>query len=204
MEPVRTCFFLVMCDGYTDVSHEEQLTFCMRWMNNDLEVSEKLLGFYEIPDTKSSTIVTVVKDILLRYQLNLHMCRGQCYEGASNMLGKSSTAAIQIFAEQPKAHYTHSHAHSLSLLVKDVTKNAKILRDTMGTAEEITILIKYFPKRENILASIKGEIEGENDSDFHANNLLKLSETRWTVRTVCWITTICYRMFQNTVSKTTR
>ena len=44
------------------------------------------------------------------------------------------------------AHYIHCHAHSLSLSAKEVTKNAMILRDTMGTAEEITILIKYSPK----------------------------------------------------------
>ena len=111
------------------------------------------------------------------------MCRDQCYEGAGNMLGKSSGVATQVFAEQ---HYTHCHAHSLSLSVKDVNKNTKILQDTMGTAEEITILIKYSPKRENILGSIKEQIECQNDSDFHANNLLKLSETRWTVRAVCF------------------
>ena len=71
----------------------------MRWVNNELEVSEKLLGFYEIPNIKSSTIITVMKDILLRYQLNLDMCRGQCHDGASNMLGKSFGVATQIFAE---------------------------------------------------------------------------------------------------------
>ena len=68
-------------------------------MNNELEVCEKFLGFYEIPDIKSSTIVTVMKDILLRYQLNLDICRGQCYDGASNMSVKSSGVATQIFAE---------------------------------------------------------------------------------------------------------
>ena len=143
MELVRSCIFSVMCDEYTDVFDKEQLTFCMRWVNNDLQVSEEFLGFYEIPDIKSSTTVTVTKDTLLRYQLNLDMCRGQCYDGASNMLGKSSGVATQIFVEQPKSHYTHCHAHSLSLSVKDVTKNTKILQDTMGTAEEITFLIQY-------------------------------------------------------------
>ena len=150
----------------------------MRWVNNNLDVSEKFLGFYETLDIKSSTIVTVMKGILLRYQLNLDMCRDQCYDCSTNMLGKSSGVTTHIFAEQPKEHYTHCHAHSLLLSVKNVTKNTKILRDTMGTAEEITILIKYSPKRENILGSIKEQIECENDSDCHANNLLKLSETR--------------------------
>ena len=56
----------------------------------------------------------------------------------------------------------------------------------MGTAEKITILIKYSPKRESILGSIKEQIGCNKDNDFHANNLLKLSETRWTVRAVCF------------------
>ena len=111
LEPVYSCIFSVMCDGYTDAFNKEQLTFCIRWVNNDLEVSGKVLGFYEIPDKKSSTNVAVMKDILLRYQLNLDMCRGQAYDGASNMLGKSSGVATQIFAEQPKERGT---LHTLS------------------------------------------------------------------------------------------
>ena len=96
-------------------------------MNNDLEVSEEFQEFYEIRDIKSSTTVPVMKDILLRYQLNLDMCRGQCSGGASYMLVKSFGAATQIFAEQPKAHCTYCHAHLLLLSVKSVTKNTKIL-----------------------------------------------------------------------------
>ena len=103
-------------------------------MNNDLEISEKFLGFYKILDIKSNTNVTVTIDILPRYQLNLDMYRGQYHDGASNMLEISFGVATQIFAEQPKAHYRHYHTHSISLSVKDVTKNTKILRDTMGTA----------------------------------------------------------------------
>ena len=52
----------------------------------------------------------------------------------------------QFYTEQPKAHDTHCHAYSLSLLVRGVPKNTKILPDTMGTAAEIIILTKYFPK----------------------------------------------------------
>ena len=126
-EPARSCIFSVMCDEYTDVSNKQKLTFYMRCLNNDLEVSEKFLGFYEIPDKKRSTNVTAMKDILLRYQLNLDMWRGQCYDGTSNILVKSFGVATKIFAEQSKAHYTHCHAHLLLLSVKNVTKNIKIL-----------------------------------------------------------------------------
>ena len=65
LEPVRSCIFSVMFSScifeYTDVSNKEQLTFGMHWVNNDLEVSEKFLRFYEIPYVNSSIIVTVMK-----------------------------------------------------------------------------------------------------------------------------------------------
>ena len=85
LKPGSICVFSVMRDDYTDFSYKEQLTFCMRWVNNDIKVSEKLLGFYEILGIKSITIVTVMKDILLRYQPNLDIWRGQCHNGAGNM-----------------------------------------------------------------------------------------------------------------------
>ena len=148
MESLRSCIFLVMCDEYTDVFNKEQFTFCMHSVNNELQVSENFLRFYKVPDIKSSTMVTVMKNILLRYQINRDMCRGQCYGGASNMLWKSSAVASQIFAEQPKALYTLPCSFTITF-GNDVTKNTKILRGTMGTAEEVTIPIKYSPKRKH-------------------------------------------------------
>ena len=98
----------------------------------------------------SDTIVHAIKDILLRLNLSLQNCRGQTYDGASNMMGKRSGVATQIQSLQPKAIITHCHGHSLSLAVKDLTSSCPVLSNTMGTAGEICILVKYSPKpREN-------------------------------------------------------
>ena len=67
------------------------------------------------------------------------------------MLGKTSEVAVELQELQPKANYTHCHAQSLSLSVKDVTKKVKILDNTMATAREIIVLIIYSQKRENLL-----------------------------------------------------
>ena len=88
---------------------------------------------------KSDTIVCAIKDMLLRMQITLDNCRGQCYDGASNMLRKKSGVAKQIFEMQPKSYCSHCHCHSLSLSVKDLTKQSKLLSDTMDTAGEIAL-----------------------------------------------------------------
>ena len=85
----------------------------------------------------------------------MESCRDHSYDSTSNMLGKGSGVAKQIFETQPKGFGTHCHCHSLTLSLKEMTKESKILSNAMETRAEITILIKYFPKREQMLEQIK-------------------------------------------------
>ena len=134
-------FFSMTLNEYMDVNNVEQLSFCLRTVDEKLNVREYFLGFYELDNIRSSTIVNAVKDILHRFNLNLEDCRGQAYDGASNMLRQYSGVVNQILAEEPKAVVTHCHGHSLSLSVKSLTSNCDILKDTMSTAGEICILV---------------------------------------------------------------
>ena len=102
---IRSNYYSIICDEYTDISNKEQLTFCLCWIDEQFEAQ-------------------AIKDILLRLQLSLADCRGQCYDGANNMLGSKSGVAQQILALQPKALATHCHGHSLNLSVKDTVRNS--------------------------------------------------------------------------------
>ena len=183
---IRNNYYSLICDEYTDISNNEQLTICLRWINGNLEAHEDFIGFYQIPDIKAVTITNAINDALIRMQLSLNDCRGQCYDGASNMLGKNSGTAQQILALQPKAFVTHCHAHSLSLSVKSVVKDCKLLSDTMSTARELVILIKYSPKRETILGAVKDNIEEQSSNKENCAGILKLCPTRWTVTAACY------------------
>lgn len=176
-------FFSIICDEYTDMSNKEQLTMCIRWVDKHLDAHEDFLGFFHIPDISAQTIVSAIKDALMRLQLSLTNCRGQCYDGASNMLGHKSGVAKRIQDLQPKAHATHCHGHSLSLSVKDTTNNCKLLSNTMDTAKEVVTLIKFSPKRENLLGEIKENLE---QGESAAHDIIKLCPTRWTVRASCF------------------
>lgn len=180
---IEKSFFSIIADEYTDISNKEQLVVCLRWVDLNLEAHEDFLGFYHIPNIASNTISSAIKDILVRLQLSLSQCRGQCYDGASNMMGIRSGVAQQILECQPKAYPTHCHAHCLSLGVKDTTKNCKILTDTMSNANEVVKLIKYSPKRENWLNDIKANLTDEDSRSVAG--VAKFSATRWTVRAAC-------------------
>ena len=185
-DQIRGSYFSIIYDEYTDISNKEQLTFCLGWVDESFNDHEEFLGFYEVPNIKSDTIVSAVRVILLRTQISLESCRSQCYDGASNMLRKRSVVVKQIIETQPK-FFTHCHCYMLSLSVKEMTKESKILSNAMDTSAEITILIKYSPKREQMLEQIKElslSIEDESERN-QANWIGKLSTTRWTVRAKC-------------------
>ena len=94
------------------------------------------------------------------------------------MMGTRSGVSTIITEEQPKAIATHCQGHSLILAVKSLTKECQILRDTMGTAGEICVLVKYSPKREKLLGKLNGNIEGTLETHKQASRLDKLSVTR--------------------------
>ena len=87
--------------------------------------------YYELPDIKSDSIVTAIKDSLIRMQLFLSNLRAQAYDGASNMFGKNTGVSVQIAAKQPKTLLAHCQRHSLNL--KTTMTNSKQIKDLMVT-----------------------------------------------------------------------
>lgn len=63
----------------------------------------------ELHSTTAEAIANTLKDCLLRFNLPLADCRGQCYDGASVMAGcKSGVAAIILKA----SNYLHLMSHT--------------------------------------------------------------------------------------------
>ncbi|KAJ8040279.1 Zinc finger MYM-type protein 1 [Holothuria leucospilota] len=169
-------FFSILADECSDASNKEQLTICLRWIDQALEPNEDFVGFYEIPNITANTIVGAIKDVLIRLNLSLNNCRGQCFDAGGPMAGSRNGVAAQILSEVKKAHLTHCHGHALSLAVKDTTEGSKLLRDCMDTTREICKLIKFSPKRQGILEELKNQIQLETPG------LKVLCPTRWTIR----------------------
>ena len=60
---------------------------CFRWIE-ELRVLEDFVGYYELLDIKSDTIVTTIKDSLIKMQLSLNDLRAQAYDGLVTSLAK--------------------------------------------------------------------------------------------------------------------
>ena len=139
--------FSVMADEYTEHSNKEQFTVNIRWVDNQMKEHESFIGLYKVDTNDADTLVSAITDVLLRMNVNIANCRGQCYDGASNMSGIHKGVAKLINLEESRAIYMHCYGHTLNLAVGDCMKSSKICKDTLDTSFEITRLIKFSPKR---------------------------------------------------------
>ena len=63
----------------TNKTNKEQVNLILRWMDDfNFEVHEEFTGQYEVKSITSDSIVSVVKDTLIRQNLSLSKARGQC------------------------------------------------------------------------------------------------------------------------------
>ena len=154
----KSDFFSIMADECCDVSNKEQLALCFRWTDDDLETHEDFFGLYGVPNITSDTLVAVIKDTLIRMNLSLGRCRGQCYDGASNMAGAIGGVAKQVTDEEKRASFCHRYGHSLNLATSDAIKGCKVVSDVLDMTFEISKLIKFSPRREGLFVNIKKEL----------------------------------------------
>ena len=101
-------YYTIMADETTDSSNKEQLVNVFRYVDDDLHVHEEFVGLYQLDTTDAKTIVSVLKDVILALNLDIHKLRGQCYDEASTMSGAKAGVAKMILDEEPCAYYTRS------------------------------------------------------------------------------------------------
>ena len=102
--------FSILADECTDCSNKEQFTVNIRWVDPHLTEHEDFIGLYQVNTIDAESLVSSIKDVLLRMNVNVADCRGQCYDGASNMSGARKGVAAIITQEESRALYTHCYA----------------------------------------------------------------------------------------------
>ena len=68
-------WYSLIADEATDISHNEQISISIQWVDSSYEVHEDTLGLFQLPNTKAQTLFTVIKDLLIRCSLPISQCR---------------------------------------------------------------------------------------------------------------------------------
>ena len=101
-------YFTMMIDEATDLTNIKQVVL-VHSVNDNLTVTEDFTGLYKTEPIESSSLVSIIKDVLLRMNLKLKYCRGQCCDWASNMTRVRNGVAKQLTDEEPRAIFIHCY-----------------------------------------------------------------------------------------------
>jgi hypothetical protein len=170
-------YFSVIVDETTDMSRAEQVSFCIRHVDQELNIFDDFVGMYSTPKTDAATLTSIITDALCRLNLPICCLRGQCYDGASNMAGVHSGVQRRILELQPKAVYVHCTSHSLNLALQDASARVRSIRDALCFTNDLANYFRDSAKRTAVMEKVLLAL-----SENAKKRLLPLCPTRWTVR----------------------
>ena len=166
-----------VCACESNVINYVQVSICLRYVDpQTLQVHEDCIGLYATDRTDASTIAKLTLDLLVRFNLPVKNCRGQCYDGAANMAGRRAGVAAKIKEVEPRALYIHCMGHSLNLAVQDTSRSVSVINEALDTVLELSKIFKYSAKKKSMLLQVKSELAPD------CPGLKPLCPTRWTVR----------------------
>ena len=174
-------WFSLIVDETTDISVKEQVSICLRYVSKPYEVHEDFVGFYETSLTDAATLEKIIEDVLMRLNISLKNCRGQCYDGASCMAGRLSGVQARLLEKCDKAIYVHCCAHSLNLAIQDATRAVPLIRDVLDLVRELNNVVRASAKRHALFDKIRSDLALAEDHNVKSS-LRQLCPTRWTVR----------------------
>ena len=128
-----------MCDGTQDTTLENEESIVIIYIDENLKVQEKCIGFYSSTSSTSESIAHILKDTNIRISLSMFNLRGQCYDGASTMSAVYKGTHALIQKEQPLAYYTYCSSHRQNRVCKSVAQS-KALLGSLSIVNNIGVL----------------------------------------------------------------
>ncbi len=170
-------YFTVLADESMDISGTEQMSLCVRYVNEEeenLEIKEDFLGFCPLPKQDAATITSAILNQLTKWGLHTTFLRGQGYDGASTMSGKVSGVQKRVKELYPRAMYTHCRSHALNLVVVHGCSDLPLVRNTMSIVEKIAVFFSATGARKDALRA-----ESRREGQPKTAGIPLMSDTRW-------------------------
>ena len=94
--------FSLLADEASDSSNKEQLPLVLRFVDQERNVREEFVRFYECEDgVTGQAIATLILKAVQELGMSMDFCKGQCYDGAGNMSGPCNGAAAIVRRQYP-------------------------------------------------------------------------------------------------------
>ena len=124
-----------------------------------------------------AVLARAIKERINAYGLSISDCRGQGYDGASNMSSAARGVRGIIAESSPNAVYVHCNCHVLNLSIVKACSLPQI-RNMAGNVTEVANFFNYSPKRQRLFE----KVIDVNQTESHRQKLHDLCRTRWIER----------------------
>ena len=109
-------YFSLIVDSTPDVSHVDQLSFIIRYVDKTHKIQESFLDFVQIEKHDASYLENTILSKFAEMSLDIKNCRGQTYDNAANMSSIYNGLEAKIKIHSPSAVFIPCAAHSLNLI----------------------------------------------------------------------------------------
>lgn len=178
-------YFSLIVDSTPDVSHIDELTIIIRYLDEAGVAVERFLAFLENFGHKGKEMETSVTDFLDETDVIISDCRGQSYDNAKNMSGKYKGLQTRIKTLNPLAVYVPCGGHSLCLAVVHSAQSSSEMTRFFMFLQNIYVFFSASTKRWQILLDhLKKDLLLRKEKNPQERLLVpkRLSDTRWSVR----------------------
>jgi hypothetical protein len=150
-------FFCLLVDESRDVSCKEQMAVVLRYVDKFGMVKESFVGLVHVTETSSAHLKSAIDSLLAKFKLSLKQCRGQGYDGASNMRGEFNGLQSLIMRDSKSAYYVHCFAHQLQLVIVATVRKHKGVSNFLNMISILLNVVGGSAKRRDMIRDINHE-----------------------------------------------
>lgn len=92
----KSQWYAIIGDETCDSSGAEQFALSLRWFDSNYIIYEDFVGLIEVDQTDAKTLMDTIKSALIALNIPIDNCRGQAFDGASNMAGHLNGVAARM------------------------------------------------------------------------------------------------------------
>lgn len=163
-------YYTIILDTTPDVSHMEQLSLVIRYVeknNNTCTIEERFIEFLEVKEKTGEALTDVIEKKLTSLGLDIQNIRGQAYDNGANMVGRYKGLKSRILQRNPYAKFVPCCAHSLNLVA-------------LHSASVNTEIITFFGAIQNLFNFfVHSTVRWDKLKNTLKISLKGFSDTRW-------------------------
>ncbi|XP_068233482.1 zinc finger MYM-type protein 1-like [Palaemon carinicauda] len=149
-------YFSIIFDSTPDVSHMEQMTVIIRFVQVDddnavIAVREHFLGYVPLQETTGAFMAETILEEFKKMDLCIDNLRSQGYDNGSNMKGKHNGAQKKILQRNPRVLFVPCSAHTLNLVVNDAASCCLEATNFFGLIRKLYVFFSASTHRWDVL-----------------------------------------------------